>query len=152
MYWVSCKQACQIGAQRRAADIVERRDERALRGRLDHRLERGEHALAVALAERDEAHAGRNEIGRTACRIGVQRRLERDAVARGGDADRDRIGHWPSPGRGQPVERGARPGRAGRLDEGCALRRGLQMALLRRREGRGKLGDRAQRRVVGVGQ
>ena len=83
---------------------------------------------------------------------GMQRRLERDAVARRRDADRDRIGHRPSPGRGEPVERGTRPGRAGRLDEGAALRRRLQMALLRRREGRGKLGDRAQRLVVGVGQ
>ena len=116
------------------------------------RLERGEHALAVALAERDEPHAGRNQIGGDRVQEGVQRRLERDAVARGRDADRDRIGQWPSPGRGQPVERGTRPGRAGRLDEGRALRRRLQMALLRGREGGGKLGDRPQRLVVGVGQ
>ena len=87
-------------------------------------------------------------LAATACRIGVQRRLERDAVARRRDADRHRIGHWPSPGRRQPVERGARPGRAGRLDEGRALRRRFQMALLRGREGRRKLGHRPQRRVV----
>ena len=73
-------------------------------------------------------------------------------MAGGGDADRDRIGDRPVPGRGQPVERRARPGRAGRLDEGAALRRRFQMALLRGREGRGEFGDRAQRRVVGVGQ
>ena len=80
-------------------------DKRALRGRLDDRFERGEHALAVALPERDEAHAGRNQIGGDRVQKGVQRRLKRDAVARSRDADRDRVGHWPSPGRGQPVER-----------------------------------------------
>ena len=115
-------------------------------------LECCEHALAIALAERNEADAGRNEIGSDRVQEGVQRRLECDAVARSRDANRHRIGQWPSPGRGQPIERGARPGRPGRFDEGRALRRRLQMALLRGREGRRKLGHGPQRRVVGVGQ
>ena len=50
------------------------------RGRRNDRLERGEHALAVGLAERNQAHAGRNEVRRDGMQIGVQRRRERNAV------------------------------------------------------------------------
>ena len=73
--------AGEVGAERRAADVVERRGERARRGRRDDRLERGEHALPVGLAERNEPHAGGDQIGGHGVQIGVQRRLERDAVA-----------------------------------------------------------------------
>src|SRR6266571_4174537 len=50
-------QAGEIGAERGAADLVERRRHRALGGARDHGLQRGEHALAVGLAERDQPHA-----------------------------------------------------------------------------------------------
>ena len=80
--------ACQIGAKRRAAEIVERCGERPLCGRLDHRFERGEHALAIALPERNEADAGRNEIGRNRVQHGTQRRRKRDTVAGGRHTDR----------------------------------------------------------------
>ena len=73
---------------------------------------------------------------------------------------------WPAPRRRPRPDRrpapsqtassrssaGARPGRARRLEEGAALRRGFQMPLLRRRERGGELGDRAQRRVVAGGR
>ena len=92
------------------------------------------------------------QLAASACRIGGERGLERDAVAGGGDGDRDRIGDRPVPDRLQPVERGAGPGGARRLDEGIALRRRFQMALLRRRERGGEFGDRAQRLVVVAGR
>ena len=63
VYWVSCNMLARSARKRGAADVVERRGQRPLRGRLDDRLQRGEHALAVGLAERDEPHAGRNQIG-----------------------------------------------------------------------------------------
>ena len=144
--------AYQIGAERRAADFVERRDERALRRSLHDRFERGEQPLAIALAERDKAHARRNEIGRYRVQEGVQRGFKRYAVACGRDPDRHRVGRRPSPGRRQPVERRTMPRRAGRLDERRALRRRLQMALLRRRKSRGQFGDGLQGAIAGVGQ
>ncbi len=96
------------------------------------------------LAERDQPHAGGDPVGGDRLQIGGERRLERDAVAGGGDRHRDRIGDRAVPDRLEPVERGAGPGGARRFDEGIALRGGLQMALLRRREGGGEFGDRAQ--------
>jgi len=128
------------------------RDERTLRRRLDGRLERGKDALAVALSERNETNARRNEIGCDPVKKCVQRNLKRDPVTCGGNANRHRVGHGPSPGGSQPVECRTGPSRAGRLDEGRALRRGLQMALLRRRESDGKLSHGAQCLVVRVGQ
>ena len=71
------------------------------RGRRDDRLKRGQHPLAVGLPERDEPHAGRNEIGRDGMQKGVQRRLSGNAVAGGGDRDRDRIGDGAAPGAGK---------------------------------------------------
>ena len=43
---------------------------------------------------------------------------------------------------------GATPGGARDLDEGAALRRGLELALARRHQGAGELGDPAQRCAV----
>ena len=65
--------------------------------------------------------------------------------------DRHRIGDRAVPDGLQPVERGAGPGGARRLDEGVALRGGLQMALLGRRQRGGQFGDAAQRLVVIAG-
>ena len=137
-----------IGAEGGGADVVELRLQRARSGRSDDRLERGQHALALRLAERDQPHAGGDPIGGDRLQIGGQRRVKRDVVAGGGDRHRDRIGDRAVPNRFEPVERGAGPGGARRLDKGIALRGGLQMALLRRRQRRGQLGDRAQRLVV----
>src|SRR5664279_6564218 len=55
--------AGEIGAEGGAADVVELdAHQRALRGRCDDGLQRRQHALAVALAERDQPHAGGNPI------------------------------------------------------------------------------------------
>ena len=53
-----------VGAEGRAAEIVERRAERARRGRRDqHGSSAASDALAVGLAERDQPHAGRDQVG-----------------------------------------------------------------------------------------
>ena len=137
-----------VGAKRRAADLVERAGERLLRTGGDDRLEAGEHALPVGLPERNEPQAGRYEIARHRLQKGGERRLERDAMTGARDRDRDRIGEGTVPRRSEPIERRASPGRARRLEERAALRGGLQKALPARREGGGKLGDRGQRRIV----
>ena len=114
-------------------------------------FERREHALAVGLAERDEAHAGGNEVGRLSVQIGMQRRRERSRCPAQATPTATGSATGPSQTASSRVERRARPGRARGLEEGAALRGGLQVALLRRREGGGELGDRAQRRVVAGG-
>src|SRR5215208_4907496 len=53
-----------VAAKRRAADVVERRDQGAARRRRDRRLERCEHALAVGLAQWNEPDARGDEVGR----------------------------------------------------------------------------------------
>ena len=62
--------ACDIGAERRTADAVERHGKRSRGGRCDDRLESREHALTIGLAERDEPHAGRDETGGEAMQEG----------------------------------------------------------------------------------
>ena len=75
-----------------------------LGGRGDDGLERRQHALAVGLAERDQPHPGGDPVGGDRLQIGCERRLQRDAVAGGGNRDRDRVGHWPSPDRLEAVD------------------------------------------------
>ena len=57
------------------------------------RAERGDGALAVGLAERDEPHAGGDEVGGEGVEIGGERRRQGDAVRRARDADGDRQRH-----------------------------------------------------------
>ena len=94
-------------------------------------FERREHTLPVGLPERNEPHAGGDHVGGDRVQIGVQRRLERDAVAGGGDADRDRIGDRSIPRRGSRSS--AAHGQAARVasTKARALRRRLEMPLLR---------------------
>ena len=72
-------------------------------------------------------------------------------MAGAGDADGDRQRDRALPGVGKARDRRARPCRARRFEESAALRRRLEEALLRRDERGGKLGDGAQRRIVGGG-
>ncbi len=134
--------------KRSAADLVERRHQRACSGRGDIFLKRRKDALAIGLAERDEPHAGGDPVGRQRVQEGRQRRRAGDAMPGAGDADGDRQRDRSGPRGGKPVQRRARPCRARRIEKGAALRRRFEEALLGGREGRGKLGDGAQRCIV----
>ena len=92
------------------------------------------------LTERDQAHAGRDEVGGEGLRERLRRLGERQAVGGRAGADRDRVGHLapllPSrsnSGCGQAAMRGG--------EERRALRQRLQPPLGRRRERRRQLGD-----------
>ena len=61
-----------------------RRRDGARRGGRNGRLERGEHALAIGLAERDQPAACRNPVRRHRMQEGMQRGLKRNAM-RGAD-------------------------------------------------------------------
>ena len=64
VYWVSCCMPARSARRAALADVIERCGSARARGRDHHRLERGKHALALRLAERDEPHAGGDQIGR----------------------------------------------------------------------------------------
>ena len=69
--------AGEVGAERRAADLVERR---RLSARAAVAATTGSSAassaLTIGLAERNEPHAGRNQVRRHGMQIGLQRRLQ----------------------------------------------------------------------------
>ena len=97
--------AGEIGPQSRPADLVKWRSERAGGGRGGNRLERGENALPVGLAERHQPQPGRNQVCRHGVKVGVQRGGERNAMPGARDPDRDRQGNGAVPHRRQPNER-----------------------------------------------
>ena len=72
------------------------------------------------------------------------RRRKRNRMRGADEADRDGIDDGAVARRDQPIEPVAIPGRARDLDEGAALRRGLELALARGHEGGRELGDLAQ--------
>src|SRR6185503_2360163 len=74
-----------IGAECCAADLIQRRCQRARGGCRDEGLERGEQALPVGLAERNEPHTGRDQVRRYGMQIGGKRRLDRDTMSSGRD-------------------------------------------------------------------
>ena len=112
--------------------------------------QRGEHALAVGLAERNEPHAGRDEVGGEAradrraapapARTPMAPRRRRRPRPAGDGAVPQRRAADRAPAHGQAARVAARKARP------CAV--GLEVPLRRRREGGGQLGDRAQRRIV----
>ena len=53
-------------------------------------LQRGQHALAVGLAKRNESHAGGNPVRHLRMQEGVERGLTGDTVTGAGNADGDR--------------------------------------------------------------
>ena len=111
-------------------------------------FKRGEHALAVGLAERDEADAGGNPVGGQRVQKRLQRRFAGDAVAGAGHADGNGQRDGAVPRRVEARKRLAWPRGACRIDKGAALGRGLQEALLGWHQGGGQFGDRAQAFVV----
>src|SRR5262249_32968317 len=140
--------AREVGAEGRAADLVEWTLERAGPGGGNNAFKRRQDTLTVGWPEREEAAPGGHQVGRDRLQERGERRAERDAVASGGNRDRDRISEWTIPDRRQVVERGARPGRARGIEKGAALRRRLQESLLRWHQRRSQLGSRAQRVLI----
>jgi Sodium/hydrogen exchanger family len=140
--------AGEIGAQRARTDFVERRPERARRRCRDGCFKGGEHALAVGLAERDEADAGGNPIRGQCVQERLQRRFAGNAMAGAGHAHGNGQRDGAVPRRVEARQRLAGPGGACRIDKGAALGRGLQEALLGWHQGGGQFGDRAQAFVV----
>ena len=82
--------SCEIGAKRRAADFLDRRHQRPRCRSRNRFFKRGEDALAVALAERNESHAGGNPVRHLRMQEGVERGLTGDTVTGAGNADGDR--------------------------------------------------------------
>src|SRR6476619_5953945 len=64
--------AGEVGTKGCAAEIVKRRRQSAVAGFLDGLLQSGKQTLTVCLPERDEPHAGGNEIGRDGMQISMQ--------------------------------------------------------------------------------
>ena len=76
------------------------------------------------------------------------RRRKRNGMRRADEADGDGIDDRAAASGDHSVEPVAGPGRARDLDEGAALRRGLELALARGHEGGREFGDLAQAGVV----
>ena len=77
---------------------------------------------------------------------GVHRRRQRNGMRRADEADGDGIDDRAAASGDHVVEPVAGPGRARDLDEGAALRRGLELALARGHEGGREFGNLAQAR------
>ena len=90
-------------------------------------------------------------IGGERLQVGAERRLERQAMPRARHRHRNRQRDFAIPDRTQSLERRRRPGCAGGIEKGTTLSGRFEVALLRGSECGGKLGDRAQRRVVARG-
>ncbi len=112
---------------------------------LDSRQKRRDHALAVGLADDAEPHGGRDEVRDEGEKESLKALVQRHAVARRHDADRDRIGDGIGPDAPEAVERGAGPGFCRGGHEGVALRRRLQPALGGVGERQGEFGAFSER-------
>lgn len=133
-----------IGAKRRAAQIVERRRERALYCCANRWLETGQDALAVGLAERNEPGTGGDPVRNNRMKKSVKRRLQRNRMRRADDSNSDRIDHRTAARCDHPIKRAAAPRRAGDVDERAALRRGFKLALARRHKSESQFGNLAK--------
>src|SRR5207237_4306572 len=140
--------AGQIGTKARTAEIVKRRGEAAPGGRRHHRLKRGEYALAIGLAERNESGRRRYPVRRQRVKEGLQRGRKRNRMRGADETDRDRIDDCSLATRDDLFKAVATPCTARDLDEGPPLRRGLELPLARAHEGCCELHDVAQTRVV----
>lgn len=140
--------AGEIGAEGRAAEVIERGRKRTLGSRSDIPLELRQHALAIGLAERDQTRSGGYPVRDYRVEESVKRRRERNEMRGADDADRNRINEITFASRNQPIQRRMMPCGPRNLDKRPALRRGLQMPLARGRKGRCELSDFPERRIV----
>ena len=83
-----------IGAERGAAKLIKRRDNRTRQDRRNDRFQRRQDTLTVGLPERHEPHAGRDKRGGLRMQIGRKRRFKRDRVAGAGHGNRHRQGNF----------------------------------------------------------
>ena len=128
--------AGKIGAEGRAAEIVERGYERTPRRSRYGRLKLRQHALAVGLPKRNKARAGGYPVRHNCVKKSVDGRRERYAMRGAYKANRDRIDNRGFARCDQPIQRFGIPCGSRDLDERPALRRRLEMALARGRKGR----------------
>ena len=84
-------EACEIGAERRAAEIVQCRGRCAVGRGDDDGLQRGQNALAIGLPEWNEPAAGRDPVRRQRVKIAMQHQRQRNIVRGADKADRDGI-------------------------------------------------------------
>ena len=111
-----------VGAERRAAEVRERRA-RGLPGQGPNaRQKRGEDCLAVRLPDRAETKSGGDEIGRLREGERLETGSKREPVAAGRGGDRDGIGDGAVRRPIEPPQRLAIPGCARRGDERPPLR------------------------------
>jgi len=141
-------QACQIGPKCRSSEVVEASAQGARDGRRDRGFERGKHALAVGLAKRDEAAAGRNPVRYQRVKESEQCGRKRDRVNGADNADGDWIGNGAVALPDRMRKAIAIPGRPRDLDKRTALRGGFELPLARRHERCRKLGDIMQGTIV----
>ena len=141
----------EIGAERRAADLVQRSRQRPLRRRRDDAFECGENPLPVGLTEWYQSHAGGNPVRGQRMQKCAERRFARDVMPGTGDADGYRQRYRARPRILKARERRARPRGFGRIEEGSALRRCFEEALLGRDKCRRKRRNIPQRRVIAPG-
>ena len=124
-----------VGAKRRAAEIVERSRECTPCCCGNRRLELGEDALAIALAKWNETGGGGDPVRNHCVKESVKGHLQRNRMRGAEDPYGHGINHHPAAGCDQPIKRGTIPGGAGYLDKRATLRRRFKLALARRHEG-----------------
>ena len=147
MYWVSCRALAR--SARKAAPPSS--SSVAARARAAVVATTGSSAARIRCPsvwpERDEPHAGGDQVSGERLQISAAAPVSSgDAVARGCNADRDRIGDRAVPDLASRSS--AAHGHAARVasTKARALRGGFEMTLPRRRKRRSQLGDGAQRR------
>jgi len=132
--------AGKIGAEGRAAELVERSRKRTLRCSRHDRLKLRQYALAIGLSERHKACAGGYPVRDNRVKKRVNGRRERYAMRCADKADRDRIDNGSFTRCDQPIQRFGIPRGSRYLDKRPALGRGFKMTLARGHKSRSKPG------------
>jgi hypothetical protein len=140
--------AGEIRSKSCAAEFFERSLRRPTCGFSHGLLEPRQHALAVGLPQRNQARSGRYPVAGHRVQESVDSRLQRNAVGRADDTDRDRIHDDAAATLNQPIERRNIPCGAGDIDKRPALHRGFQAAFARRHQCTSKFRYFAERRII----
>ena len=111
-----------VGTQRAAAEIVERRVGGVARHPRQFRQDPGQNSQSLGLADNSKPRRGGNEIGQLADHESFRRAGKRHAAARRRGGDGDRIGELLAVARGDAPQRLAVPAGPSRESERRALR------------------------------